>query len=1297
MTQESSHSGHGPAHANDLEARILAALWEEVPFPRLPSDAPPELKALVVEIENPRKIYTIHRAIRRHSLQLLIEKFISQLRYGCGYDDCTTPSCFSCRRRLAGKAPIRRYSPTSARTLAVQMAGQDNPELNICPNLDTPRGPSDAIKPLIFGPKPRLPKNELSNGRSTRKSGSSVRATVIDDKQPPRRRSQSNTGATPATLSQPRLSVPERRSCSHGGRREPASKELEDVPSPPPSPASRVLINERPIRKDYRSFAANMFGTVAFKMLEWLAPNNMEAISSKAANTVDCGSKVSTSTNASTVDDSDDGLFVSSASMAEQDVEPLSPRNQEADHTNSHAHANGQSYPTRSRANSSTRVRTSSTSRPLAADRFSEVRLTDGFAEPISPLSPVSKVDKVPKRLVRSTSSISRQRPNGKPIDDALNQDPQGIQVGLENGVRSPGPGDENTDGFFSVGDSRGSLISDDRSESPLEQDIPSDGPEAEDILPQGLSHFNIHTVDLLCHILQQDGTAENHLLEPQRIISPPKGTRENGVWRRRKAQLPYPHNLRLEWKLFIEQSIFNVLSDPHSILETFTTRGELIDSQSIWYYMLRLTRVAPSLVFDSLWTASESLFAPPKALQSARSPTANFFPQRPRSLTNEEAGFVLSVCFHALVAAAPVVFDASQLFDMSRIRSRGLTLSESGAVARQPSSLCLEYEDVFTDDLALRLARRLLAAIPTRKHFDELIELDQDSEDGTTEPDILEVFLSHLEPGREQQQTVESSRTERELHEKRVPILLLDWARTVMLNEWEGRPDVPGDGPFGGALSLIEAMYQKRNSLLLADVAFRTEYFGDRLDAIDLPVSWLAFNSSRQKAHLLDYPYIFHPSSLVSYFRAANFSRMSRSYEESSSLQTRITAIIATDSLVTDQHQKGVLQDLLKVASAKFLILDIGRKSVIKDAFDQLWRRQERELMRPLKVHLGEDTGEEGFDSGGVQQEFFRLAIAEALDPAYGAFTVDDRTRMTWFRPGSLEPEWKFELVGLLMSLAVFNGLTLPVTFPKALYMKLLGEPVTELHHIADGWPDLANGLTTLQEWDESQGAVEDIFARTYEFSIDMFGQPVSREMDSSKHPSWPQFSQHLTEPLSAGNPEDAPLVTGDNREAYVSDYIRYLTDVSVAPQFAAFARGFRACLDAKSLRLLTPALLQSLVEGTQEIDIGELRRAARYVGWDASHRAVRDFWAVVKRYDAPMRRRLLEFVTASDRVPVGGMRNVQFVVQRNGQEDGDAGHLPTAYTCYGTLLLPEYRDREVLRERLAMALENAQGFGFA
>jgi hypothetical protein len=235
--------------------------------------------------------------------------------------------------------------------------------------------------------------------------------------------------------------------------------------------------------------------------------------------------------------------------------------------------------------------------------------------------------------------------------------------------------------------------------------------------------------------------------------------------------------------------------------------------------------------------------------------------------------------------------------------------------------------------------------------------------------------------------------------------------------------------------------------------------------------------------------------------------------------------------------------------------------------------------------------------------------------------------------------------------------------------------------------------------EWNEADGAVEDVFARTYEFSVPNIGGNVTREMTKDMV-QWPQnldWKMRIVLPEESIDETEAPLVTNDNRDQYVSDYIRYLTDMSVRPQYEAFERGFKSCLSDKSLSLLSPQILQSVVEGVQEIDISELRRYTRYVGWDASHHTIRDFWSIVKRYDDRMKRKLLEFVTASDRVPVGGMRNLQFVVQRNGEGEGSGSRLPTAYTCYGTLLLPEYRDKDLLRQRLAMALENAQGFGFA
>jgi hypothetical protein len=74
MTREQARTACSGHH--DVELGLLALLWEEAPFPRLPRDAPPELKDFVQTVDNPRRVYTIHKASRRHNFQTLVEKCV---------------------------------------------------------------------------------------------------------------------------------------------------------------------------------------------------------------------------------------------------------------------------------------------------------------------------------------------------------------------------------------------------------------------------------------------------------------------------------------------------------------------------------------------------------------------------------------------------------------------------------------------------------------------------------------------------------------------------------------------------------------------------------------------------------------------------------------------------------------------------------------------------------------------------------------------------------------------------------------------------------------------------------------------------------------------------------------------------------------------------------------------------------------------------------------------------------------------------------------------------------------------
>ena len=66
---------------------------------------------------------------------------------------------------------------------------------------------------------------------------------------------------------------------------------------------------------------------------------------------------------------------------------------------------------------------------------------------------------------------------------------------------------------------------------------------------------------------------------------------------------------------------------------------------------------------------------------------------------------------------------------------------------------------------------------------------------------------------------------------------------------------------------------------------------------------------------------------------------------------------------------------------------------------------------------------------------------------------------------------------------------------------------------------------------------------------------------------------------------------------------------------------------------------------------------------------------WDIVHGvFDDAERRRLLFFLTGSDRAPVKGLGALAITVSRNGP---DSLRLPTAHTCFNVLLLPDYRAR--------------------
>ncbi|KAK4693373.1 hypothetical protein P7C71_g4015, partial [Lecanoromycetidae sp. Uapishka_2] len=503
---------------------------------------------------------------------------------------------------------------------------------------------------------------------------------------------------------------------------------------------------------------------------------------------------------------------------------------------------------------------------------------------------------------------------------------------------------------------------------------------------------------------------------------------------------------------------------------------------------------------------------------------------------------------------------------------------------------------------------------------------------------------------------------------------------------------------------------------------AFATPVLAQRLNVMTMPSEWANSEVKDDSVHLLSFPFMFSQTTLISYFRAINYAAMNKAFQTSVA-SGRLAKLI---TFTENETGPGSLRadDSLRIAQTGYLVLVVRREYVLTDAIDQLWRRQHRELMRPLKVEMGSQEGEQGLDHGGVQQEFFRMVITEVMNPDYGIFTTDPISGMSWFKPGSLEPEYRYELLGLFASLAIYNGVTLPFNFPNALYRKLLDLTV-RLEDLADGWPQLTKGLKDLRDY---EGDVEETFIREYVFSIDVFGTTIntdiSRRSSPDKTSSRPQsLSPKSSARVSSDREErksnlekrqesdlkieddsvsETPItptspspqmVNNDNRDQYIIDYIHHLIDVSIATQHEHFTRGFFRCISRKTIGLFDPWQLKDLVEGCPFIDITRLRRFTQYEnGYHALHPTIGSFWKIVQDWDQEKVGRLLEFVTASDRLPIGGESRVNFIIQKNGEGDE---RLPTSLTCFGRLLLPEYRSVERMEKALDLAVENAKGFG--
>lgn len=350
-----------------------------------------------------------------------------------------------------------------------------------------------------------------------------------------------------------------------------------------------------------------------------------------------------------------------------------------------------------------------------------------------------------------------------------------------------------------------------------------------------------------------------------------------------------------------------------------------------------------------------------------------------------------------------------------------------------------------------------------------------------------------------------------------------------------------------------------------------------------------------------------------------------------------------------------------------------VRRENIVQDSL-QCIRQNQGNLKKGIKVQF---LNEPGIDAGGLKKEWFLLLTRALFSPATGMLHEVEDSNFLWFKVIPLNNLEVCYLFGAVLGLAIYNSTILDLSFPLALYKILLGNSIG-LAEYKEIFPVSAANLFKLRDYLAEELAAMDL---TFEVSFqDLFGGTFERDL------------------IENGS---NVAVTIENRETYIEKYAHFFVSDGIRAQVLMFKKGFSSIVDGNAFSLFLPEEIQLLLCGSDHgrIDVNVLRSVTHYTGWKSKEDAVNSrvvnwFWDYLNRASVEEQKRVLQFITGSDRIPATGIENLSLNLNR--QNNGkDSDRLPVAHTCFNELILYEYSTEEKFTEKFTQAVTMLSGFG--
>uniref|UniRef100_A0A671Z395 E3 ubiquitin-protein ligase n=1 Tax=Sparus aurata TaxID=8175 RepID=A0A671Z395_SPAAU len=352
---------------------------------------------------------------------------------------------------------------------------------------------------------------------------------------------------------------------------------------------------------------------------------------------------------------------------------------------------------------------------------------------------------------------------------------------------------------------------------------------------------------------------------------------------------------------------------------------------------------------------------------------------------------------------------------------------------------------------------------------------------------------------------------------------------------------------------------------------------------------------------------------------------------------------------------------------------ITVSRQTLFEDSFQQIMALKPYDLRRRLYVIF---RGEEGLDYGGLAREWFFLLSHEVLNPMYCLFEYAGKSNYCLqINPASaINPDHLsyFCFIGRFIAMALFHGKFIDTGFSLPFYKRMLNKKLI-LKDLESIDPEFYNSLIWIRD-----NNIEECGLEMY-FSVDMeiLGKITSHDL----------------------KPDGTNvLVTEENKEEYIGLMAEWRFSRGVEGQTKAFLDGFNEVVPLQWLQYFDEKELEVMLCGMQEVDLQDWQRNTVYRHYTRNSKQIIWFWQLVKEVDNEVRLRLMQFVTGTCRLPLGGFAELmgsngpqKFCIEKVGKDTW----LPRSHTCFNRLDLPPYKSFEQLKEKLLFAIEETEGFG--